>query len=364
MENKEIKSNKRVIRYPSIEQFRTVAKNVVERACYIGKDEDGKAIFDYLKPKPTVTFTASEKIHGTNAGVCYSIPDGIWAQSRENLITVEKDNAGFAFFVEQNKSYFTRIIGILSDVYNIDLNKNIISLYGEWAGSNIQKNSALSGCEKQFIIFQAFKVSPLEPSEDEKAIWFQTYNKDSKVWVDCVDKNVHNIMNFKNWSFEIDFNSPEKSINDIIKLVEEVIEPASPLGKEFGKDENVGEGVVCTYLSDDGALIQFKVKGEKHSNSKVKTTAPVDLEKLGKVEKCVEEITHNWRFEQGLVQVFGSDYEKTLDRKKLGDYLKWIGQDTLKEESLIIADYGFEPKDVLPKVSQKAKEYFYLIEKM
>lgn len=359
---------KRMIKYPSIEQFRTVAKNVVERACYIGKDEDGKAIFDYLKPKPTVTFTASEKIHGTNAGVCYSVPDGIWAQSRENLITVEKDNAGFAFFVEQNKDEFIKIIEILACVYKIDLNKNIISLYGEWAGGNIQKNSALSGCEKQFIIFQAFKVSPLEPSEDEKSIWFETCevirpgNSIYVNWIDSTENKIFNIMNFENWSFEIDFNSPEKSINNIIKLVEEVIEPASPLGKEFGKDENVGEGVVCTYLSDDGALIQFKVKGEKHSNSKVKTIAPVDLEKLGKVEKCVEEITHNWRFEQGLVTVFGSDYEKTIDRKKLGDYLKWIGQDTLKEESDIIANYGFEPKDVMGRVQEKAKKYFYAIE--
>lgn len=307
-------------------------------------------------------------VHNSNAGICFSEADGIWAQSRENIITVEKDNAGFAFFVEQNKNVFISIIEDLAKIHNIDLNKNIISLYGEWAGGNIQKNSALSGCEKQFIIFQAFKVSPLEPSEDEKAIWFETCREvtliesTQKLWIDSTENKIFNIMNFKNWSFEIDFNSPEKSINDIIKLVQEVIEPSSPLGKEFGKDENVGEGVVCTYLSDDGALIQFKVKGEKHSNSKVKTTAPVDLEKLGKVDKCVEEITHNWRFAQGLVTIFGSDYEKNINRNKMGDYLKWVASDTLKEESDIIVKYGFEPKDVMGKVQDKAKKYFYAAE--
>ena len=101
---------KRMIKYPSIEQDRGVVKLVTERACYIGKDEDGKVIFDFLKPKPKLTFTASEKIHGTNAGVSYSIPDGIWAQSRENIITVEKDNAGFAFFVSQNESVLIDMI--------------------------------------------------------------------------------------------------------------------------------------------------------------------------------------------------------------------------------------------------------------
>ena len=55
---------KRMIKYPSIEQARGVVKQITERACYIGKDEDGKAIFDYLKPKPKLTFTTSEKIHG------------------------------------------------------------------------------------------------------------------------------------------------------------------------------------------------------------------------------------------------------------------------------------------------------------
>ena len=39
---------KRMIKYPSIEQYRGVVKLVTERACYIGKDEDGKAIFDFL----------------------------------------------------------------------------------------------------------------------------------------------------------------------------------------------------------------------------------------------------------------------------------------------------------------------------
>lgn len=55
---------KRLIKYSSIEQFRTVLKNINDRSAYIGKDEDGNPMFDYLRPKPTVTFTASEKIHG------------------------------------------------------------------------------------------------------------------------------------------------------------------------------------------------------------------------------------------------------------------------------------------------------------
>jgi intein/homing endonuclease len=55
---------KRLIKYQSIEQFRGAVKQIQERACFIGLDEDGKAQFDYLKPKPVIRFDATEKIHG------------------------------------------------------------------------------------------------------------------------------------------------------------------------------------------------------------------------------------------------------------------------------------------------------------
>lgn len=354
---------KRMIKYPSIEQFRNVVRSIQERSCYIGKNEDGSPIFDWLKPKPKITFTATEKIHGTNAGVCYSNPDGIWAQSRENIITPEKDNMGFAFYVQQNQEAIIQLIKDLAYQHKIDLDKSIISLYGEWAGGKIQKNSALSGSEKVFILFEHFKVSPLEPLEDEKAIWYKTNENIHNTinWVEAKWNTIHNIMNFDNYTFEIDFNEPEKYINSIIELVEK-IEEASPVGKKFGFESNIGEGVVCSYLTIDNSLIQFKVKGEKHSNSKVKTAKMVDIGELEKIDECVSKIIHNWRFEQGLIEIFGSDYENTLDRSKLGNYIKWITSDTIKEESDIITEYGFDPKDIIGKVSQKAKEYFFATE--
>lgn len=354
---------KRMIKYPSIDQVRGVVKQITERACYVGKDEDGKAIFDYLKPKLTFTTTYSEKVHGSNAGLCYSIPDGVWAQSRENILTIEKDNAGFAFFVSQNEQHLIKIIEKLADEYNINLNEKIITLYGEWAGGNIQKNSALSGAEKAFILFEHFKVSPIESSEDEKAVWYKTkYSRDIlDSETSQTQPRIYNIMDFPTYSFEIDFNAPDRDINQIIELVEK-IEESSPVGKAFGFEANIGEGVVCSYLTDDNSLIQFKVKGEKRSNSKVKTTKVVDTEKLDRLDACVEKICHSWRFEQALVETFGSDYKHTIDRKKIGAYLKWVNSDTLKEELDIIAEFGFEPKDVLGKVSQKAKEYFFAVE--
>lgn len=163
---------------------------------------------------------------------------------------------------------------------------------------------------------------------------------------------IYNILRFNNYNFTIDFNTPELIQNDLIKLVEEVIEPASPLGKAFGQEENVGEGIVCSYLTENGELLQFKVKGERHStHSKVKTLKQVDMIELNKLEECVEKVCHTWEIWTSFSFNFGEDYASNLDRKLLGDYLKWVSSDTLKEESDIILEYGFEPKDVLGKSS-------------
>lgn len=306
-------------------------------------------------------------VHNSNAGVCYSEPDSIWYQSRENIITVEKDNMGFAWFCEQNKETLISIIKELAKENNIDLNKYIISLYGEFCGANIQKGVAITGLDKMFVIFEHFKVSPIEPSEDDKAVWYKTITySDFGVpypvieWVESPGNKIYNIMNFPTKTISIDFNNPERAQNELLEIMQEV-ENECPVGKAFGVS-GTGEGVVISYLTEDGSLIQAKVKGEKHSNSKVKTLKPVDTEKLDKIDKCIEKICHTWRFKQALREIFGPDYEKTLDRKRIGEYLKWVGQDTLKEELDVIADYGFEPKDVMGKVSQKAKEYFFAVE--
>ena len=366
---------RRMIKYPSISQFRQIVKEITERACFVGLDEEGKAKFDYLKPKPVIEFSITPKAHGTNAGACYSEPDGLWCQSRENIITTEKDNMGFAWFIEQNKENVISIIKELAKENNINLNTHIISIYMEWIGKGIQKNVAISELEKCAVIFEHFKLSPIEPQQDnegEKAKWFKTISysdfgvpRPTIEWVESPQNKIFNIMNFdisptKNIS--IDFNNPERAQNELIKIMEEV-EAECPIGKAFGVS-GTGEGVVISHLTEDGSLIQAKVKGEKHSNSKVKTLKPVDTEKLDKIDKCVEEICHEWRFSQGLREVFGVDYEKTIDRSKIGLYLKFVGQDTLKEESSIISDYGFEPKDVMGKVQQKAKDYFFAVESL
>ena len=88
---------KRMINYRSIDQFRTVVKNVQHRCAYIGQDENDNAVYHPSPDYPVITATATEKIHGSNGAVCYNKQLGFWVQSRKSIIEPGKDNAACAF---------------------------------------------------------------------------------------------------------------------------------------------------------------------------------------------------------------------------------------------------------------------------
>jgi len=350
----------------NIEQFRNVIHNVQQQAQYVGFDEEAQhPIMDRNAVLPVVKATASEKIHGCNAAVCYSMPDGFWVQSKNNIITAEEDNAACAFNTSQNETVWMNIIRMLAVQYNIDLNENIISVFFEWAGGNIQKKSAVTGLEKQSFIFQHFKVSPIEQVLDangrqSNAYWLETFNtnKDEKTWIDSVHNKIYNVMNFKNWEFDIDFNRTSLIQNAMIGIVEEIIEPNSPLGKQLGKDGNVGEGMVVTFTYK-GVVYRFKVKGKDHANSNVKTLKPVDILKEQKKIDFANLVCTPSRLEQAWQNTFGIEneiMEPTI--KETVNFLRKVIADVWKEESDIAFERGLEPKEVNSLISKVAKMWF------
>ena len=86
----------------------------------------------------------SEKIDGTNAQV-YITDDGqIFAGSRNRWITVEKDNFGFAAWVEKNKE----------ELLKLGPGRH----FGEWWGPGIQRGYGFK--EKRFSLFNVSKWHP------------------------------------------------------------------------------------------------------------------------------------------------------------------------------------------------------------
>ncbi len=336
--------NRKMITFPEIGQFRQIIKLVHDNTRYSGRDENGDAIFDASKVLPTLTFTGTVKLHGTNAGVTLTKEGDMYPQSRENVISIEKDNAGFAFFVESNKEVFKELFNTL-DIRDADY----ITIFGEWSGGNIQKGVAINGLPKMFVIF-AVKLSYND--NEEKSNYFLT-DEETKHLKNS-DSRIYNILDYENYSIDIDFENPHLAQNKLVELTL-AVEKECPVGKAFG-NIGIGEGIVWKCETSRGT-IRFKVKGEEHSSSKVKKLASVDTEKINSIKEFAEYSVTESRLNQGIEKVFTSVNEQ-MDIKKMGDFLKWITNDIIKEEMDTMKDNGLEPKEVTSAISNVARKWF------
>ena len=342
---------KKMIKFPSIEQFRNIVSNILRHFNFVGLDESGEAIYDQTLQKPTITFKGTVKLHGTNAGVSFN-EGGYWVQSRENIITPEKDNAGFAFFVESKKEVFKKFVDQINGLSFFNLSKNTVTIYGEWCGGNIQKGVGICNLPKSFFIF-GVKVTPHTNSEEElkekPAFWIPSH------YLSSPDDNIYNIEDFPTFSIDIDFNMPQLVQNDLSELTL-AVEEECPVAKAFGFPNTIGEGIVWS-ANVNGVVHRFKCKGEKHSSSKVKTLATVDVEKLNGIKEFVDYAVTESRFNQALENVFPNG--EPIDTKKLGDVIRWVVNDVIKEEMDTMVENKVEPKEVNKYISSKVRDMFF-----
>lgn len=336
-----------MLKFPKIGQFRQAISEVKYRADYVGKDELGNPIYQHTKEYPTLCYVGTVKLHGTNASVVRH-PDGTFtAQSRRRVLSSDDDNAGFHKFVfdEVGLEVWDALIRDFEggDDYFAD---KPIAIYGEWCGSGIQSGVAISKLPKMFVIF-AVRVG-----EEEETEWFNPEMIGSNN-----DIRIYNISHFPTFRIEIDFENPKFSQNRLVELTRSV-EKACPVGWQFGSD-GIGEGIVwrCVTPGFEDSRFWFKTKGEKHSVSKVKTLAPVDTEKLESVNAFVDYAVTEARLEQGLDVL--REQGKPLTRKSTGDYLRWIVNDVMSEESDTMEESGLTPKDVNKFVSGKARLWYF-----
>lgn len=336
-------------KFPHIEQFRNVIRKVTDKTRYSGKDADGNAIFNNV-PLPTLRFTGTTKIHGTNAAVGVT-NDGIqWAQSRENIITPEKDNAGFATFAYKNKQFFSNLLEKIE--YDRAEYSGFI-VYGEWCGKGIQKGVAVSELDKMFVVFN-IKLIPIYEGGPNR--WLENDYVQELIGHNEYER-IFNIFTFGKWEVDIDFNYPELTSNKLIELTE-IVEAECPVGKYFGVS-GVGEGIVwtCNTWPYVGGDFMFKVKGEKHSASKVKTLAAVDVEKVNSVKECVDKIITENRLNQGLDHLRMNHLE--IIPQNLGVFIKWVTSDAIREELDTIIESGLIPKDIGAVASKVARDWFF-----
>jgi len=314
-------------KYPSIEQFRNVIRSVKTNHDYVGTDEQGNNVYQHTENYPTLKFKGTVKLHGTNAGIV-NYGDRIEFQSRERVLSLNKDNAGFMNAIHDKDLSF------LFERFNIS---KYCAIYGEWCGGNIQKGVAINGLEKMFVIFGIVVDDnwiELPPDLHKNEI------------------GIYNILQFPTYEVDIDFNSPETVQNDLIRMTL-LVEDECPVGKFFNK-KGVGEGIVFTCVANQD--LKFKSKGEKHSVSKVKTLNAVDTEVLNNIKEFVEMAVSNNRLEQGIS--FFKENNISSDIKNIKIFLSWIIEDILKEESDTLSASGLCKNKVKAVIANKAKTWY------
>jgi len=329
--------------YPSTDQFRHTIRQVINEHCGVYNEETDSWAIDPTVPKPKLTFRGTVKAHGTNMSVTVS-GDGFVTSSRNNVITPENDVFGFSKWANSpDVKAAIRDLGYGSteDVH--------ITYYGEWCGGNIQKGVAISGLDKMWIIF-AVKMS----TTGQDPCWLRTEVLESNNSL-----GIYKETDFPTYTVEVDFANPGFAANEMAEIVT-AVEEECPIGKHFGVS-GIGEGVVFSKFNyDTGSRIVFKVKGQKHSVSKVKTLAPVDIEKVKSINAFVEYSVTVARLEQGATEVLDSDF----DRKNLGKFIKWVSSDVIKEESDVLEGNDLTMADVGRKLSEVAKTWFFEQEKI
>ena len=341
-------------KFPSIGQFRDAVKQVQQTAKY------------HSVELPKVTFTGTVKLHGTNAAIVCD-KQGWHVQSRERVITPESDNAGFAAWVYGNKEYWNKVHSAISGEISEEETNTQFQIFGEWCGGNIQKNIGLNRLPKMFVIFA---ISFCEGDIHE---WYPV-----DYWRDALTKegkpdNIYFSTDFPTYDIVVDFNNPALSQNELVQITEEV-EKDCPVARKFLPDcteELIGEGIVWSIakgIAEDGILkcnplmhptlhqLRFKVKGEKHSSSKVKVLAEVDPEKVKSIAQFVEYACTNNRLEQGLNSMKENLLE--ISTKNTGEFIRWVMQDILKEELDVLVNSGIEPRDVNSAIAKKARDFY------
>ena len=356
----EINVNKDLAHYPfpSIGQFANVIYNVNHKAHYVGQDENNEPIYDKTLVKPTLKFIGTTKLHGTNAGIIIDIfNENIYFQSRENIITPVADNAGCANFLA---SIQTDLVTMILNTLNVEPNfyweDKVLGIYGEWCGGSIQKGVALNQLDKMFVIFGIAIIN----KETKQKTWF-SIEETSKYKL--TDKKVFNIYDYKTYEIEINFDKHYESTNKLVEMTIEV-EDMCPVSKAFGV-EGIGEGIVFICITEPyiDSGFWFKSKGEKHSKSKIKVLKQVDNDKINKLIEVADKVTPSWRLEQMFNQTFDILNGGQITRNKLGDYIKAVNSDIVKEEVQTILEAGVEFKDIVTYVGKISRDYFFQMEK-
>ena len=298
---------------------------------------------------PTITFDGTVKLHGSNAGVRV-VKDSVRPQSRERLLSLGSDNAGFFSFCHPRFDIFKQ----LTSYYD----SNDLTFYGEWCGGNIQPNVALAQLPKHLVLFDVWNS---RAGDEGGYIGLDKFPNDIEFVKSLNTQGIWLISQVPSYSVDIDFNDPQKAADIMTELTLRV-ENTCPWGELHGVT-GIGEGICWKARSRPyDTRLWFKTKGllhkgnDKTANKKHKLYATP--EKVNEINSLIDLLLPEWRLEQAYAYVKDVVNGQPTN-KQTGTFLKWIHTDVLKEETDVIVANGKEWKDIVGDLSKRAKNWYF-----
>lgn len=227
---------------------------------------------------------------------------------------------------------------------------------GELGGKGIQKGVAIVEMERFFCVFN-IRI-------DEEWVDMARY-----ATVEIPKKRVFNIMNYKTFEVEIDITKDTREIyKQLMKYTVEV-GATCPFAASFADSRGnpiigVGEGIVWTLIPNDmhhpslkSQLINFKTKAEAFTTTASQPKLPVDAGATERATKFVDYAVGGRRLEQGVEYM--REMKVKMDEKNFGEFLKWVIQDTFREEGEVMREMGADEKVVKKVLSNKARVFWF-----
>lgn len=271
---------------------------------------------EILNGNNVVYYLPKVKLHGTNAAVQVHYDGTVVAQSRTSLLVDGNDNAGFAKWVESNKTEWLKF-------------KRNFVYFGEWFGTGIQKGVACSEINKK--AFAVFAARSLDEGNDSLVV-----DPDELIYMVSPMDNLY-VLPWYDQEIEVDWSSESDAltskVEEINKWVGDV-EKSDPWIKCVFNIDGTGEGLVFYPFSKQHrgaanyANLVFKAKGEAHKNIKTASPAQIDAASASDIKSFVDMVLTLARLEQGVTVVNGS---LVFEMKTVGKFITWIQDDVKKE---------------------------------
>ncbi|MGJ7553357.1 RNA ligase family protein [Variovorax sp. RB3P1] len=353
----------RHIEYPSIKHYRETFKQITRQRLQ-------------TNPHDPLVFRGTTKLHGTNFSYVFDTTDQSQNvfQSRKNVLTDSDEFYGFKDIVYGNKGRYgikhvldESIIRFFKDselpsIFSV----SHFIIFGEFIGGEIQRKIALEKLDKMFVIFDMALIidGRLNFLSWDSLCDFSKIvaNKRENFFE---EQAVKSITEFPTWEVSINTLSESDMLaaQDKLSKITKEVERECPFAKAHGV-KGTGEGVVWRVAqphleaSNDGFGLRFKVKGDEHTNSKVRTLDPVESAKidgLKSLEDICAAICTEARFNQGMQ--FLSENNIAESAKK-STFMRWVVEDTIKEEMDFITEKGLTADQIKPQLFKNALRFW------